>query len=37
MREGIETAGGRMEVIPYENHLIVRGMLSMVTKGVEEA
>jgi signal transduction histidine kinase len=37
MRERIETAGGRLDIIPYEDRFVVRGTLSLVKKGVEEA
>lgn len=33
MRERMELAGGRLEVIPYEDRFVVRGTLSMVKKG----
>ncbi len=37
MRERIEMAGGRLEIIPYEDRFVVRGTLSMVKKDGEEA
>jgi signal transduction histidine kinase len=36
MRERMELAGGRLDVIPYKDRFVVRGTLSMVKKGGEE-
>ncbi|MBW7461434.1 sensor histidine kinase, partial [Paenibacillus sepulcri] len=37
MRERIESAGGQLDILAYEDRFIVRGTLSMVKKGEVEA
>ncbi|MDF2669168.1 MAG: sensor histidine kinase [Paenibacillus sp.] len=37
MRERMEQAGGQLELVAYDSHFIVRGTLSMLNKGEEEA
>jgi len=36
MRERVESAGGRLEILTYDNRFIVRGTLSMIRKENEE-